>query len=470
MQRLKRLLQRKHLRKEEVQEEEQSPAYIPPLATPTASASLKTPSLSNFERLPFEIRNGFLLAIDSLSDLSALVHASPIFHEQYRLDRAFWLWHCLQLEIGNVYIDAYIADRCNAREFRFKRTREKILLLIDDYKLHRSLSTDILTKPPNEEEILSIVTFHSTVIRPLIHHYVSWTRENMELLSSPKDISKTEERRIMRGLYRFQIFSNLFGPARYRGFRHGESLLGEEERLTLFLDGFEAWEVEEMLCINAFMHAKYDSVFQEVQWDLHPDNPSFDPVRTGPHTPPGAFHLVDHSEYHGYASGNVLLTPPVSSEWHRNGIVYRGLSVLSSVFKAQDHPEIVKVVSEEVVTAVDDLLFQSTEIFYQEQRRENQHSNKDQAQDDREKMNFNGDTYDSPPLAWVMFWKESYSNLFGDFIPRPLRHWGYIMWDSDRLANAGAAAVLDQAWKAMYTRPNDSEEPEDPRAEMLAYH
>ncbi|KAF5711771.1 hypothetical protein FMUND_8830 [Fusarium mundagurra] len=469
MQRLKRLLQRKRPHKEEAQKEEQSPAQVP-LATPAVSDSPKTPSLSIFERLPFEIRNGFLLAIDSLSDLSALVHASPIFHEQYRLDRAFWLWHCLQLEMGNVYIDAYIANQCNARKFRFKRTREKILLLIEDYKSHRSLSTNIFTRCPGEDEILSIVAFHSSVIRPLVPHYVSWTRENMELLSSPKEISRTEERRIMRGLYRFQIFSNLFGPARYRGFRHGNSLLGEEERLVLFLDGFEAWEVEEMLCINAFMHAKYDSVFREVQWDLHPDNPSFDIVRTGPHTPPGAFHLVDHSEYHGHASGNVLLTPQVSSEWHRNGIVYRGLSVLSSVFKAQDHQELVKVVSEEVVTSVDDLLFDSTNISHQEQRRENRHSDKDQAQDDREKMTFNGDTYDSPPLAWVTFWKEAYSNLFGDFIPRPLRQWGYVMWDSERLANADAVAVLDRAWQAMYTRPSDSEEPEDPRDEMLAYH
>ncbi|KAF5982008.1 hypothetical protein FBULB1_4510 [Fusarium bulbicola] len=464
MRRLKRLWQRKR-----PQKEEQTPTPMP-LATPAVTDSPKTPSLSKFEQLPFEIRNGIFLAIDSLSDLSALVHASPIFHEQYRLDRAFWLWHCLQLEMGNVYIDAYIADQCNAREFRFKRTREKILLLIEDYKSHRSLSTDIFTKHPDEDEILSIVTFHSSVIRPLIHHYVSWTRSNMAPLSSPKEISKTEERRIMRGLYRFQIFSNLFGPARHRGFRHGESLLGDEERLGLFLDGFEGWEVEEMLCINVFMHAKYDSVFQQVQWDLHPDNPSFDIVRTGPHTPPGAFHLVDHSEYHGCASGNALLTLPVSSEWHRTGIVYRGLSVLSSVFKAQDHLELVKVVSEEVVTAVDDLLFQSTEIFLQEQRRENQHSDRDQAQDDREKMLFGGDSDESPPFAWVVFWKERYSNLFGDFIPRPLRQWGYIMWDSDRITNTNAVAILEQEWKRVYTRPYDSEEPEDPRDEMLAYH
>ncbi|KAJ4028950.1 hypothetical protein NW761_014279 [Fusarium oxysporum] len=375
MQRLKRLLQRKL-----PQKEEQSPAQMP-LAAPAISASPRTSSLSNLERLPFEIRNG-----------------------------------------------------------------------------------------PDEDEIISIAAFHSSVIRPLMNHYISWTRANMELLSTPKEISRTEERRIMRGLYRFQIFSNLFGATKDVGLHYGDSFLGAEERLGLFLDDFTAWEIEEMLCINAFMHAKYDRVFEEVQWDLHPDNPSFDALRTGPHTPPGAFHLVDDSEYRDYVSENVELTPPVSSEWYRNGMVSRGLSVLSSVFKAQDHLKLVEVVSEEIVAVVNDLLFRSTIPFLQEQRRENHHSDKDQAQDDREKMSFNGDSYDSPPLAWVVFWKEAYSNLFGDFVPRPLRQWGYVMWDSDRLANTDAVAILEQEWIAINTRPNYEGEPEDPRDEMLAYH
>ncbi|CZR40538.1 uncharacterized protein FPRO_05438 [Fusarium proliferatum ET1] len=451
MQRLKRLLQRKRPKRDEVQRDEQSPAQVP-LPTPVVTDSPKTPSLSDLERLPFEIRNGFLLAIDSITDLSALVHASPTFHEQYRLDRAFWLWHCLQLEMGHVFVDAYIANQCNSPEFRLKRNRERVLLFIEDYKSHRSMITEVLTKCPDEDEMLSIAAFHSSVIRPLMNHYVSWAHGNMELLSTPKDISRTEERRIMRGFYRFQIFSNLFGAV--KDVDHGESFLGSEERLSLFLADFMAWEIEEMLCINAFVQAKYESVFQAIQWDLHPDNPSFDSSRTGPHTPPGAFHLANH----------------MSSEWYRNGMVSRGLCVLSSVFKAQGHLKLVEVVSEEIVAVVDDLLFRSTLSYYQEARRENQHSDRDQAQDDREKMVFSRDSDGSPPLAWVIFWKETYSNLFGDFIPQSLRQWGYVMWDSDRLVNTDAVARLDQAWKDMYTEPVHYEAPGDPRDEMLAYH
>jgi hypothetical protein len=151
-------------------------------------------------------------------------------------------------------------------------------------------------------------------------------------------------------------------------------------------------------------------------------------------------------------------------------MVSRGLSILSSVFEAQDRPKLVEVVSEEIVAVVDDVLFRTTIPWYQESRRETQHSDRDQAQDDRERMVFTGDSDDSPPFAWVVFWKEAYSNLFGDFIPRPLRQWGYIMWDKDRLDNTDAAAILDQEWKAMYTRPDAEDEPGDPRDEMLAYH
>ncbi|EXK78955.1 hypothetical protein FOQG_16403 [Fusarium oxysporum f. sp. raphani 54005] len=449
MQRLKRLLQKKRTNKDHEMLTQM------PSATPPASTSSKTVCLSRLEGLPFEIRNGILLAVDAIADLSALVHASPTFHQQYRLDRAFWLWHCLHLELGQIYVDAYIADQCNMPEFRLRRNREKILLFIEDYKSHRFEITDISTKPPDEYEILSMAFFHSSVIRPLMKHYVAWARANLEGLTSPNEISRTEERRITRGLYRFQIFCNLFGPAKGYDSYCSDRVLREEERLRLFLDQYTAWEVEEILCINTFIHAKYRIVFEQVQWDLHPDNPSFDNVRTGPHTPPGAFRLFFKDS---------------PSESHIYGIISRGLSVLSTALETQNHSKLVELVSSEIVLVVVDILFASTNPYHQETRRENQHSDRDQAQDDREKMVFSGDSYDSPPLAWVVFWKEAYSNLFGDFIPRPLRQWGYVMWDSDRLANTNAVAILDQEWKAMYKRPNYEEEPEDPRDEMLAYH
>ncbi|KAH7171617.1 hypothetical protein DER46DRAFT_592456 [Fusarium sp. MPI-SDFR-AT-0072] len=446
MQRLKRLLQRKSTKKDH-----ETPTQTP-TATPPVSTSRKPLCLSTLEGLPFEIRNGILLAVDTIADLSALVHASPTFHQQYLLDRASLLWHCLQLEMGNVLLDACIADQCNMPEFRVKRTRQKVLLIIEDYKAQRLAVTEILSKRPEENDtILNIATFHTAVVSPLVNHYVAWTRANMESLSLPQEISRKERRRIIRGLYRSQIFYNLFGPAQGAGSFYGS--FRSEERLALFLNEYTAWEIEEMLCIDTFMHAKYREILEQVLWDLHPDNPSFDPVRTGPHTPPGAFHLVGGSIPDNY----------------RNGIISRGLQVASTLFDLQDHLKKVDVVARESVLVVNDLLLESTVPYRQEERRMNQHSDSDLAQDNREKMAFNGDDEDSPPLAWVTFWNGQYSNLYGDFLPRSLREWGYIMWDRNRLVNADALALVDQEWKTYYHRVNDEGEPEDPRDDIMTY-
>ncbi|KAI1042334.1 hypothetical protein LB505_012315 [Fusarium chuoi] len=466
MHRIKRLLHRKHKKKDH-----EIPTQVAP-TTPPVSGSPKPLCHSTLEALPFEIRNGILLAVDSLTDLSALIHASPTFYQQYRLDRAFWLWHCLYLELGKAYVDAYMVDQCNMPDFRLRRNREKVLLFIEDYKSHRLETTDMSWKPPDEYEIMSMVSFHSSIIRPLVKHYITWVRPNLEGLSSPNEISRTEEQRITRGLYRFQLFYNLFGPAKGFASYGGPVSLREEEIVPLFLDIYKAWEVEEILCINVFVQAQYLSIFNKVRWDLHPSNPLFDNVRTGPHTPPGAFELFykNDCELRNVPPAIVLLIHLAPYDSHFYGIISRGLAVLSTALKTQDQSKLAELVASEIVLMVEDILFESTNSYHQETRRENHHSDRDQAQDDREKMVFSSDSDGSPPLAWVIFWKERYSNLFGNFIPESLRQWGYVMWDSDRLANTDAVARLDQGWKDMYTEPVHYEAPGDPRDEMLAYH
>ncbi|KAF4337256.1 hypothetical protein FBEOM_8845 [Fusarium beomiforme] len=355
--------------------------------------------------------------------------------------------------MGNVLIDAYAVNSCNTPEFRSRRTREKVLLFIKDYKLQRERASETLSDQPLEEDIIAIASFHSSVIRGLLEHYSTWARANLEGLSEPQALSRIEERRIIRGLYRFQLFCSLFGAVRGRASFFEDGILKSEERLNLFLDEYEAWEIEEILCINVFVQAKYPSVFETVQWHLHPDNPFFDDRRMGPETPPGAFRLVDGT----------------FSDWYRNGMACRGLNVLFTVLTTKDQTKLAEVISSEIVTAIDDMIFETTRPDNQERRRIDQHSDRDKAQDNREKMSFSGDNESSPPLAWVTFWKERYSNLFGDFLPRSLRQWGYIMWDRSRLLNTDAIALIDREWKSYYDRLNDEGEPEDPRDDIMTY-
>jgi hypothetical protein len=55
-----------------------------------------------------------------------------------------------------------------------------------------------------------------------------------------------------------------------------------------------------------------------------------------------------------------------------------------------------------------------------------------------------------PPVAWTMFWKDTYSNLFGGYTGRDFRRWGYVFWDDDTVSRLGGQRVLlvqlDQNW------------------------
>lgn len=93
----------------------------------------------------------------------------------------------------------------------------------------------------------------------------------------------------------------------------------------------------------------------------------------------------------------------------------------------------------------------------QMERRDGWYSHHDSAQDWRQKMPFQGDSLDSPPLAWVLFWQGEYSNLIGNCIPEALRRWGFVIWDAARL-DSRAEAHIKYEWYELY-------DGSDPRAE-----
>jgi hypothetical protein len=84
------------------------------------------------------------------------------------------------------------------------------------------------------------------------------------------------------------------------------------------------------------------------------------------------------------------------------------------------------------------------------ERWERAYSDRDLAQDEGRPMPFCGDDMVAPPLAWVRIWGETYSNLFGTFIPKQLRRWGYVMWDAQRLRETGAEDRLMREWDDMW--------------------
>lgn len=108
-----------------------------------------------------------------------------------------------------------------------------------------------------------------------------------------------------------------------------------------------------------------------------------------------------------------------------------------------------------------DWIDDAVEELVQMERRERWYSHCDSAQDLRQKMIFDGDRLDSPPLAWVLFWQGEYSNLIGNRVPEALRRWGFVMWDAARL-NSRAEARIGYEWWQSYGGSDPREENYDP--------
>ncbi|RMZ78575.1 hypothetical protein DV738_g3796, partial [Chaetothyriales sp. CBS 135597] len=283
--------------------------YIAYLGPPPLELLKKSPIFPTFfdqdgnqhaaplEQLPPEVRC-LLLSFLAFDELRALVHASPTFHQQYLADRRSLLVKCLETTLGSVAVDAWAVFKSSSSAFADTRTRKHVFQFVESYRDRRSMSLrSILAEESfTGDDAVAMITFSSSIIKPLVQHYATWALANLSNETTNHShghdefpLSTTEELRIIRSLYRFQLCCNLSGVSQHKSLRL--SLLKSvdtSEILEIVL--FEPWEVEEMLCIYAFGHDKFDQIFRDIHWDVHPDNPKFDDQHRPP-TPDGAFDL-----------------------------------------------------------------------------------------------------------------------------------------------------------------------------------
>lgn len=250
------------------------------------------------EDLPPEIRRHLLFSMDFMG--LALVHASPVYHEQYLLDRRALLCRYLEPELHMVGRDAFAVDQSGTHEFSLLRSRKEHVL--DFLKFYQNGSSPNSILHTNDSVSIAVLgrmaSFHFAVIQPLVRSYHDWTlaklSKEIDVPIKHDPLSKTERIRLMRALYRFQLCCNLFGIGRY-GIPRGTKLeMDEMDILKHFICIFEPWEVEEICCIYTFAKMKYEQIFDDISWDVNEKNPKFDGQR--PPTPDGAFHLHNGSE------------------------------------------------------------------------------------------------------------------------------------------------------------------------------
>ncbi|KAH6617456.1 hypothetical protein F5144DRAFT_596461 [Chaetomium tenue] len=385
-----------------------------PVAVAPPAAPVQGPI--NLETLPAELRCLILGSIEELEDLKALVFASPVYHAQYLSRRIWFLRRILQntLGNGNVLADAYATHASGLLRKNGPRScthPETLRLFMMQYSAHRSAPPEQLwtQTTTTEADPVGMAAFYLGVARPLLQPCATmfFTRLCSSLPVGP--LSRTERTRLLRALYRYQTYCNLFGMGTTGEIKPVD--VAKEERLMKFFCWFSPWEIQEIECIYILFRDKYEALFDVIKDDVAKDHPRFQGSER-PWAPLGSFDL----------------TSPYQRSNLREGTASRGLQSFLQVLQATEHEALVAAMQQHMTSHID-FMEDAMTWSAQNRRRHLYHpSPEDDAQRRRDPMPFLGDREgegaDAPPLAWVIMWRGQYKNEFGYAVKDRFKKWG----------------------------------------------
>lgn len=213
------------------------------------------------ETLPPEIRR-HILAILTLDRLNCLVRASPVFHQQYLASRRYVLNSCLSNTLDSVLVDALFVHQTGSTTFADTRGGKTVSRVLDDYENSRSKPSQALVEELSEVDAAKIANLHLNVISPVARQFISWATDypgdelHISAFQQPLSLSRAEETRFLRSLYRFQLCCHLLGSGPYPDLVT-ESTGNTTDIVMRFFFLYEPWEVEEMRCIGLFADEMY---------------------------------------------------------------------------------------------------------------------------------------------------------------------------------------------------------------------
>lgn len=242
-----------------------------------------SPVASLLEDLPAEIRRLVILSLANLEDLANLIRASPRYHAQYLVDRETFLRHSLVQTLGtNTLVDAFSCRESRIRLILQSRSLQRIGQFFSEYALWKAVPSDVIPRI-NLAELTRIASFYLSVVRPLVYYFFGTFFANLKSLQvntvqhgPPRKISATERSRILRALYRFQLYCHAFGYIKrpINGEAPGQVDFDRAELVRKISCIFEPWEIEEISCIDALTEAKYATLFSELGWTFKGDKPN----------------------------------------------------------------------------------------------------------------------------------------------------------------------------------------------------
>ncbi|KAH6649305.1 hypothetical protein F5144DRAFT_552565 [Chaetomium tenue] len=358
-------------------------------------------SSSLLENLPAELRDQILLSVPDLLTLQSLVRASPLMHAQYRSNRDAIIRACVARDLDGLVVDAYACVMSRVHVMGRPRTKEKIIAFLGAY--HGWISDSrIDVSSIRSSYVRWLSAFHLDIVKPLARRYSTWALQHLfratcesaaqgqgtmeppvaEAQEQDVSLSRSEEIRIFRALYRYETYYHLFGRRNQEG---EEGIVTLEEINSHFFGLFHPWEAEAIGCIDIFVRQRYDWIFDEVQDDLHAVNPEIN-------------FRDDTQVYEG------LALACTQREDFMDGTVSRGLRVTVYLFATDDHKTLLAKLRKCLRRSrlLDDPVRRTFMGTAQSSRRDTALNARDEAEQRKEVMEFTGDAVppDGPPLGW----------------------------------------------------------------------
>ena len=109
----------------------------------------------------------------------------------------------------------------------------------------------------------------------------------------------TERLRFLRTIYHFELLGRIANPQNPDLWQENAPQV-QRKQVEELLRSIQPWEVERLHTLYQFAEKKYESVFEEIKWDTHPDNSRFEDQER-PSTPVGSFDLDDVCKFCGQA-------------------------------------------------------------------------------------------------------------------------------------------------------------------------
>ena len=221
------------------------------------------------EHLPSEIKVMILCQMPKLSSLSSIVHASPAYHQAYCGAREEVL-HAMTVrtlqdhDIG--LLDPWTAVRATPLEYHTPRRLEIISGCLKNYAQGRVDGSRRRLTPEDSLAILNLQRKFTVLIADYCGNMFSQNPLTRSSDDNPLPPTQFELHRLYRALWRYEIYSKVFGPDEVvfdqdftmRGLDPMDCMLSEEEIALNFFGLFPAHEVEEFACLQKYASDFYN--------------------------------------------------------------------------------------------------------------------------------------------------------------------------------------------------------------------